>query len=203
MKAEKSGRFLLIGFLALFAALAGVSPVAAERPVKAEQIPVYAGAVLINEEQYPKEQGLRSGVRRTYSVAAAPEAVLAFYEQKVMAKKRFGEPGDENLLKPGQSTDPYIQVYFWDEDQLVDVKERGITIGERAWIKKALGGRARDKKEGKWVESADIEWHHRDSATSMTKLQIMIQDTSADEETKKYSLKTEIIFDVANYDYAP
>jgi len=81
--------------------------------------------------------------------------------------------------------------------------ERRISIGERAWIKKALIGRTPDKKEGKWVESADIEWHHRDSAASMTKLHIMIQDRSVDEDAKKYSLKTEIVVDVASYDYAP
>jgi len=169
-------------------------------PVSIKNIPVYAGATLTEEEMAHAEGDLRSAITRRYIVAAAPESIVSFYEKACGVLERFGETEDQNELAPGKATNPGCEIYFWDEDYFVDGEYGEGGSSQRAWIKKALKGRAKDK-DGGWVESANMQWYYRDTASSMTALHVMIQDMGIDEDNRRYAHSTEIIIDVANYDY--
>ena len=123
-----------------------------------------------------------------------------FYEKVCAVRERFGETEDQNELAPGTATNPGCEVYFWDEDYFVDGEYGEGGSSQRAWIKKALKSRAKDK-DGGWVESANMQWYYHDTASSMTTLHVMIQDVGIDEDNKRYAHSTEIIIEVANYDY--
>ena len=184
----------------LFTLLCIAGSVWAQAPVSIKNMPIYKGATLTGEEIAPVEGDLISAVTRSYIVAAAPEAVVAFYEKACGVRERFGETEDQNELAPGKATNPGCEVYFWDEDYFVDGEYGGGGSSQRAWIKKALKSRARDK-DGGWIESANMQWYYRDTASSMTTLHVMIQDMGIDEDKKSYAHSTEIIIEVANYDY--
>lgn len=196
----KSIKRLARAAVLLAAVIFAVPSLAAQAPKSWEELPVFRGAVMTEEDIAPPGQGLRSGARRTYLVAASPEQVLAYYETLAKVQGRFLDPEDENGLAVGKTTAPACQVYFWDESTLVDEDVKFGPPIRRGWIKKALQGRKKDR-EGKWVESANMEWHYRDTKGSMTKLHVMIQDLSVNEDAGTYSLKTEIIVEVMNYDY--
>ena len=194
--------FKLSGRLFLTAGLmfCSIFQLFAETPVSLDKLPLYKGMNLEAEEKAPAGNGLISGVRKVYSVKASIEDVILFYEKELGIAKRFEDPQDQNNLKAGQSTKPVIQVYFWDDSQFVDGDWGAGGSSKRAWIKKELNKRKKDK-ENAWIESANSEWYYRNTKSSMTALHIMFQDLSINEDEKKYDLKTEIIIEVITYEY--
>lgn len=93
-----------------------------------------------------------------------------------------------------------IQVYELDDSQFVDGDFGEGGSSRRAWFKKELVKRKKDR-EHYWIENANSEWYYRDSKTTMTTLHIMFQDRSIDEEAHTYAVKTEVIIEVTNYKY--
>jgi hypothetical protein len=174
----------------------------AQAPTKLGDLAIYSGAILMHEELAPPESGIRGGVRRTYVITAAPEAVVAFYEKACGVKARFLEPEDENGLAVGKATAATSQVYYWQDEEFVDADYGAGGSSKRAWIKKALQARSKDGNEG-WVESANLQWYYRQSADSMATLHLMVQDMSIDEEAGSYALATELIVEYLHYDYEP
>ncbi|GAB1483257.1 hypothetical protein MASR2M78_20730 [Treponema sp.] len=172
----------------------------AEAPNSIEKIPLFKGMKLVSEEKAPADQGLHFGIRKTFTAKVPIEEVVAYYEKELGITKRFEEPEDQNYLRVGQTQKPTIQVYFWNDSDFIDGSFGADGDSKRAWIKKALEKRKKDK-ENAWIESANTEWYYRDSKTTMTTLHLMLQDLSINEEEKKYDILTEMIIEVLNYDY--
>lgn len=188
-------RFLVaVGFL--LAALGAWG----QAPTSPGELPVFGGATLILEEPAPPEPGLRGGLRRTYLIAAAPEAVVAYYEKACGVKARFLDPEDENGLAVGAATAPASQVYYWNDEEFVDADYGAGGSSKRGWIKKALQGRAKERNGG-WVESAAMQWYYRPSTDSLATLIVMVQDMSIDEEAGSYALATQLVVEYLHYDY--
>lgn len=187
--------------LAFFLVICLTRQVYAQTPTRLEEIPLFAGMELVSEETAPAEQGLLSGIRRVYNVKAPIEDVIAFYEKKLGISKRFEDAEDQNNLEVGGAVDPTIQVYFWNDSEFVDGDFGEGGFSRRAWIKKELEKRKKDKEEGAWIESANSEWYYRDTKDTMTTLHIMFQDLSINEEEHNYDVLTEVIIEVVNYEY--
>lgn len=177
-----------------------VAALFAETPTSLEQMPLYKGMKLVSEDKFPEGEGLRFGIRRTYEVNAPTEDVVQFYEKQLGITKRFEDATDQNDLKVGESVKPTIQVYHYDDSLFIDGDFGEGGSSRRAWIKKELLKRNKDK-ENAWIEGANSEWYFRDTKSSMTTLHVMIDDKSIDEEANTYDLKTEVIIEVMNYDY--
>ncbi|MCD1654275.1 hypothetical protein K7J14_06105 [Treponema zuelzerae] len=172
----------------------------AELPGTIEKIPLFKGMVLESEETAPADGELLLGIVRTYTVNAAPEEVLAFYEKALAIRERFGESGDQNDLKVKEFVPPSMQVYFWDENYFIDGDFGEGGSSNRGWMKKELSKRIKDR-EGYWVQNASALWYYRDTANTLTELQVMLDDLSINEDEGTYRLRTQVAIRVVRYTY--
>lgn len=192
--------FVNVFIISIFVGVFGIQSLFSEIPSSLESIPIFPGCTIINEEKAPAEEGLLFGIVREYEVSASIEDVVIFYEKNLEIKERFKDLDDQNALKVGQIIKPTIQVYFYDDSQFIDGEFGEGGSSERAWIKKALQNRKKDK-EGAWIENANTQWYFRDTKDTLVELQIIIEDKSINEELNKYQLKTGLTIRVIRYKY--
>lgn len=194
-------RFLMTSALAAACVAAcspsTAAPPAAGQPRTVEAVPMYPGMTRTGEE--PTVEGgevlmdwndpipFVSGTKRTYTVAATPEEVHAFYLGKLGGKTEYGsEDGHENV-KPGGSTPVILSIHEYDFENREGMDGRTL-MGA---TKKATLSQARKPlADGKWVQESQFQWIIRDAKSDLRSFNVSFHDEGLAKNWASYTPNT-------------
>jgi len=183
------------------------SPLTAQVPMRAEQVPLYAGASRVAEREAELisptdepgvygDRALRASAVRVYRVAAPVEAVARFYQQRLAAREITDDDWEAVYRDdiPAGGASPVLC-----EFSAVD-----LTVSEDAAALRAAYARERPPfRPDMWLAGAEFRWTYHESGTRRTEFNLVLEDTEAFEiVTPEYHHETEIVIYARTWDAA-
>lgn len=184
--------------------MTGAVPLWGQTPKSLDQVPLYPGAT--RQPVREAEEADQPGTVRVYRVNAGIEDVVRFYQQRLQSREitsdavRERAAAEPERLAVGQTTGVWLDLVSVDltPSALAEAAGGDRSPEQLAAAMRAAYSRARQPfHPGVWLESADLSWQSRSSATQWQEFNIGIEDVEAWELLEpSYHNETEIVIKV-------
>lgn len=199
-------RILTVAAIAAASLAAPACAAPIPQPRTAAEVPLFPGLTKTGQQAVaPDSEVLMdwndpipfvSGTRVTYTVAATPEEVHAFYLSKLGGKIEYSSEDGHETVKPGGSTPVILSFHPHDFDygvapdgrQMPGSKKRALLTGAR----KPLPG-------GEWVSESQFQWIIRDAKGDLRSFQVDVQDDGLARDWSSWRPNTTVAIRVSQF----
>ena len=144
-------------------------------PKTLEELPLYPGATSYTDPYSEPMEGQREA---SFDIAAAPEAVVAWYVSALASKPRTDMDAPPSV-SVGSFFGPMHDVVYWELDSIEDGYADRTRTYEGKWIREQLKGKRKAMGEG-YVSQTSVFWVYRKSKSEYIQFNLEIMDTTFD-----------------------